>query len=118
MDLLRHGGRPPWTPAAATDYFILVSHAAHRPQQVSGPFRCADPLPTLPVPLGGGDPDVLLPLDECLNQAYDDAGYDRELDYRQPPNPPLAEPDATWARECVLEKPTRHPRPPLQGEHP
>ena len=63
-----------------------------------------DPLPPIPVPLNPGDTDVILPLGECLSQAYDSAGYERELDYRLPPNPPLTEPDATWARELLAAR--------------
>jgi hypothetical protein len=106
MDLLRKGERLPWgTPSLpAADYYVMVSRAAERPRARVWPFSVRDPLPPIPVPLNLGDADVILPLGECLNQAYDGAGYARELDYTQPPNPPLDEPDATWARELLAAR--------------
>jgi hypothetical protein len=116
MDLLRKGERLPWgIPAApTTDYYVMVSRAADRPKAQAWPFSVRDPLPPIPIPLNTGDADVMLPLGACLNQAYDSAGYARELDYTQPPNPPLDEPDATWARDLLAARAaTTH-----QGEQP
>lgn len=118
LDLLRKGERPPWTPPMpATDYYILVSHAAQRPRAGVWPFSVRDPLPVIPIPLSAGDADVLLPLGECFRQAFESAGYERELDYSQPPNPPLDEPNATWARELLASRLASPPSPaPTQGE--
>jgi hypothetical protein len=106
MDLLRKGERLPWgtPPVPATDYYVMVSRAADRPKAQAWPFSVRDPLPTVPVPLNPADGDVLLPLGECVRRAYDSAAYDRELDYTQPPNPPLDEPDATWARQLLVSR--------------
>jgi hypothetical protein len=118
IDLLRKGERPPWgTPSLpATNYYVMVSRASERPKAGAWPFSVRDSLPPIPIPLNAGDPDVMLSLGDCFTQAYDSAGYDRELDYEQPPNPPLAEPDATWARELLAARLT--PPTATQGEHP
>jgi hypothetical protein len=101
MDLLRKGERLPWiSPSVAVAaYYIMVSRATERPRALVWPFGVRDPLPAIAIPLNARDGDITLELGTCMNQAYDSAGYVRELEYDQPPNPPLDEPDATWARE-------------------
>ena len=69
-------------------------------------LRCSpgvvrDPLPIIPVRLQPEDPPVDLALKPCLDWAFDEARYDCVIDYGAPPDPPLMEPDATWARELV-----------------
>jgi hypothetical protein len=106
MDLLRKGARLPWgvPSVSGTAYYVMVSRATDRPRAQVWPFSVRDPLPTIPVPLNEGDADVPVPLGACLTQVYDSAGYARELDYTQPPNPALDEPDATWARELLANR--------------
>lgn len=106
MDLLRKGERLPWIAPSMTAaaYYVMVSRAAQRPRALVWPFTVRDPLPTVAIPLSVRDGDVTLELATCMNQAYDSAGYARELDYTQPPNPPLDEPDATWARELLAKR--------------
>lgn len=121
IDLLRKGNRPPWgaPPPPRKDYYVMVSRAWERPRAGAWPFTVRDPLPTIPVPLNPGDVEVELPLGACFTQTYDNAGYERELDYGQPPNPPLEEPDATWARELLAHfAGSNLPPPPPSGEHP
>jgi hypothetical protein len=103
IDLLRDGdrlpmGKPKPQPA---DYYILVSRAEDYPRVAVWALTVRDPLPTIPIPLKDGDPDVSLALRPCLDRAYDDARYGDEIDYAQPPDPPLREPDAEWAREFL-----------------
>ena len=94
------GGLPP---ESVTDYYIMVSKATERPHwHLAGGLR--SPLPTVNVPLNPDTPDIPLSLQACMNQAYDDAGYAREIDYRQPPNPPLSESDQTWSKTLLAEK--------------
>jgi uncharacterized protein DUF4058 len=96
----------PWIvpSVAAADYYIMVSRAAKRPIALVWPFSVRESLPTIAVPLTEQDGDVALELGTCMNQVYDSAGYARELDYTQPPNPPLDEPDATWARQLLANR--------------
>lgn len=111
MDLLRKGERLPWIApsVAAADYYVMVSRAAKRPRALVWPFSVREPLPPIAIPLAERDGDVTLELATCMNQVYDSAGYARELDYAQPPNPPLDEPDAAWARELLAARlPEQH----------
>ncbi len=61
-------------------------------------------LPVLPIPLRAGDPDARLDLQELIDKAYENAGYDLELDYRVDPFPPLQGDDAAWADALLREK--------------
>lgn len=121
LDLLREGERAPMgSPAPPpTNYYVLVCRASELPAAGIWPFSVCDPLPPLTVPLSGEDADIHFPLQPCMDRAYDDAGYAREIDYRQPPRPSLQEPDATWARELLAGKTgSIHATPPTSGEHP
>jgi hypothetical protein len=106
MDLLRRGERLPWIApsVAAADYYVMVSRAEERPRAFVWPFSVREPLPPIAIPLTVQDGEVALELGSCMNQVYDSAGYARELDYAQPPKPPLDEPDATWARELLANR--------------
>src|SRR5262245_43202088 len=103
VDLLRSGPRPLLgdPPPAPSDYYILVSRAAEFPQAAFWPLSVRDHLPKIPVPLDPGEADVPLDLRACLDRVYDEGRYETELDYSQPPTPPLDEPEATWARELL-----------------
>lgn len=61
-------------------------------------------MPVVPIPLGGGDPDVPLNLQAAFTFAYDNAGYDYALKYHRAVEPPLSADDAAWAREVLKER--------------
>jgi hypothetical protein len=63
------------------------------------PISLQEPLPCIPVPLAGQDPDVLLDLQVAANRVYQEGPYDRAIDYSDDPEPPLNEIDAAWADE-------------------
>jgi hypothetical protein len=106
LDLLRAGRRPPAEPPLPrADYYLTVIPVASHPRAGVWPLTVRDRLPTLPIPLNPPDEPVLVDLQLCVNQAYDDADYGQEIDYTQPPVPPLNESDAAWARELIA----RHP---------
>jgi hypothetical protein len=47
------------------------------------------------------DSDVPLDLGAVLKAVYDRAAYDRSINYRKPPHPPLRGDDAAWAKELL-----------------
>jgi hypothetical protein len=103
IDLLRDGervpfGRPKPPPA---DYYVLISRADRFPMASVWAATVRDPLPVLPVPLKPEHGEVPPALRECLDRAYDDAGYDTRIDYSAPPAVPLRKPDAEWAAELL-----------------
>ncbi len=100
IDLLRKGRRVPMQQELPKKpYFVFLSRAEARPLTEVWPIALADPLPTVSVPLAGGDPDVPLDLQEMFTRVYDILGYDLAIDYTQPPEVALAEPEARWTAE-------------------
>ncbi|MFO0968802.1 MAG: DUF4058 family protein [Gemmataceae bacterium] len=100
LDFHRAGPRMPMGQPAppAADYYALVSRAAEFPRTVIWPISVRETLPSIPIPLKAEDQWVELPLQPCFSWSYDQGPYEREVDYSQPPVPPLRSADAEWAR--------------------
>lgn len=62
-------------------------------------WNLQDRLPTIPVPLGEGDPDVGLDLQQAFDVTYDRRGYDYVLDDTAPITPPLPPDVQQWVAE-------------------
>jgi hypothetical protein len=102
IDLLREGTRPPrLIDLPQSDYFVFLTRAGRSDRTETWPIGLRDPLPTVPVPLLPGDPDVALDLDHALRAIYDEARYDLSIDYAQSLTPPLPEKDAAWAEPLL-----------------
>jgi hypothetical protein len=105
IDLLRGGERlPTLDPLPPGDTYVLVSRVEQRPVAEGWPWTLREPLPCIPVPLAGDDPDVTLGLQTLFTTVYDRAGYDYSLDYNREPEPPLTPEDAAWARELLAAR--------------
>ncbi|MFN3422965.1 MAG: DUF4058 family protein, partial [Armatimonadota bacterium] len=63
--------------------------------------------PTIPVPLLPPDPDVALDLNSVVASVYERGAYDRIIDYRQPPPPPLTDEESQWLDNWLREKKLR-----------
>lgn len=100
IDLLRGWGRMPFAEAIACDYCVIVSRYEGRPRAGLWPIRLRDPLPSIRVPLRGGDAEPELNLQAILHTLYDRGGYERFI-YESEPDPPLALDDAAWARSLI-----------------
>lgn len=100
IDLLRGGRRMPMAPPASCDYGVLISRGEDRPNAVWLPIKLCDPLPTIPIPLAGGDPPARLDLQAILHRMYDAYGFAKYM-YQTPPDPPLDAADAAWARDIL-----------------
>jgi hypothetical protein len=102
LDLLRGGVRLPTNePLPPGDYYAFVCRARPRPRVDVYAWPLRHPLPPIPVPLTGGDPDVVLDLQEVFNTVYDRAAYAYSLDYRGAVEPPLTEADAAWVKAVL-----------------
>ena len=106
IDLLRGGERIPLTggelPPAS--YYVFLSRFTRRPVSEVWPVGLREPLPTVPVPLLPPDPDVPLQLQAAVEACFELVGYERLLDYTQPPPPPpLSADDLAWVRGKVEE---------------
>ncbi len=104
IDLLRGGEPlPVFGGYNESDCRILVSRSNQRPIADLYLFNIPDPIPAFPLPLRPEDVEPVLDLQALINQVYDRAGYDFEIDYTAEPVPPLAEPDTAWADTLLRE---------------
>jgi hypothetical protein len=112
LDLHRGGRRLPLGRPAPrlSDYYVLVCRADERPRASLWAFSVRDPFPAIEVPLAPGE-SVPLDIRGCLDRAYQEARYAREIDYSSTPVPPLRARDAAWARRLLSETTSRTPNP-------
>jgi Protein of unknown function (DUF4058) len=104
IDLLRGGEPlPVLGDSNESDCRILVSRSNQRPIADLYLFNLPDPIPAFPLPLRPEDVEPVLDLQALINQVYDRAGYDFEIDYTAEPVLALAEPDAVWADAWLRE---------------
>jgi hypothetical protein len=114
LDLLRSGQRLlPYPELAAAvdslapDYLVLLNRSSLRQDYWMDytlyPIRLQEPLPCIPVPLAGTDPDILLDLQIAVNRVYREGPYLRAIDYTRSPEPPLSEADTMWAEERLRQ---------------
>ncbi len=102
LDFLRGGPRMPLSGLPDCDYYVMVARPADRPDVGVWPIRLRDRLPTVPIPLLRGEPEVSLDLQSILDQVYDDGGYDRYI-YDLTPVPPLGDIDKAWAASLMAK---------------
>ncbi len=109
IDLLRAG------------QWVLAVQEAHVPSDRRSPYRVCvvraesqhraevyrvslrAPLPSIRIPLRPGDADVRLHLQPLIEAAYSNGGYE-DIDYSQPPHPPLTGADADWVAARLREQ--------------
>ena len=99
IDLLRAGRSLLPEEAPRSDYNAMLLRGRTRTADVWA-WSLRDPLPILPVPLAGDDPDVTLDLHAALDATYDANRYERYIypaDGVAALDPPLSDADAAWA---------------------
>lgn len=107
IDLLRGGDRLPTVgPLPDGDYFVFIARGRRRPRAEVYAWRLRDPLPTIPIPLKGDDPDVTLDLQTIFADRFDRSGYDYSLKYDVSLDPVFDTDDAGWVQEILKQKPT------------
>jgi hypothetical protein len=106
IDLLRGGKRVLLGKSARVpgDYYILVCRSWELPRADLWPLSLRDSLPQVPVPLAEDVPDVLLPLRECADRAYDEGSYGTELRYDKPLVPPPRRGEAAWIKQVLASR--------------
>jgi hypothetical protein len=108
MDLLRGGA---WTlpdrsllktiPAGRILHHVCVTRPPRWGRYEFYVIPLRQRLPAIRVPLRRTDPDVPLDLQKLIDLCYERGRYGEQLDYTKPPNPPLPEEEALWAREIL-----------------
>ena len=105
LDLLIGGRLPdPEHLLPVADYYALLTRAGRPSIREIYAWSIRRVLPTVPVPLAPGDPDIPLDLAAALAEAYERGRYGRRLSYDAPPTIPLDEVDGAWASGIVQEK--------------
>lgn len=105
IDLLRGGERLPMVGSLPPgDYYVYVRRAHRKPrgQVIAWPLRRA--IPAIPIPLLPEDGEVTVQLQDVFQAAYELGFYERRLPYHEPPEPPLAEGEAAWVKECLAAR--------------
>ncbi len=103
IDLLRSGKRVLSLPVSRiprkvrTTYQVCVRRGFRPNTFEVYPVPLRRRLPVLRIPLRPKDDDIHLDLQAVLDQAYRNGAYGATIDYRQPPDPPLAGDEAKWA---------------------
>lgn len=103
IDLLRAGvSSAAYTPLRECDYRVLRYRS--KAKGCFWPIDLRKKLPVIGVPLRGKEADIPLDLGAVLNAAYDNAAYERSIDYRKEPEPPLKGADKTWADKLLRQR--------------
>jgi hypothetical protein len=103
IDLLRTGEHTVAVPAIALqerehwDYLICLHRSGHGEEFEVWLNSVRQRLPRIAIPLDVGVPDVALNLQAVLDRCYHESAFDRRIDYRKDPVPPLRAADAAWA---------------------
>jgi hypothetical protein len=98
QSFLQHRALPPH------QYRVVVSDQRRRPELWCWTAYLGDRLPTIPVPLGDDQTEVLLNLQDAITAVYDRGAFDLRIDYHIDPQPPLTPDDARWAAHLLRER--------------
>jgi hypothetical protein len=112
IDLLRAGERvtlvgPEYLPRERRgSYLVCVRRGWEDATAELYPIKLRERLPVIKVPLRQTDADVTLDLQELIDRAYRNGGYDG-IDYTSDARPPLQGEEATWADQLLRGKALR-----------
>jgi Protein of unknown function (DUF4058) len=99
LDLLRGGQRMPMLdPWPESPYSVLVARAKKYALCRVWPVCFQVPCPSVPVPLSKPDPDIVLDLQPMIDSIYRRSRYERSIDYKRPPSPPLGDAETAWLK--------------------
>jgi hypothetical protein len=113
LDLLRGGDKHPMlTDWPDFPYTLLVSRAIDAPYCRVSRGDFLRPLPVIPVPLFDPDPDLKLDLQPLIDDIYEIARYDEQIDYTRRLTPALSDAEAIAVRELLKD---RAPKPRRKG---
>jgi hypothetical protein len=100
IDLLRGGRRMPMLdPWPDSPYTILVARAKKYDRCRVWPIYSRIPAPSVPIPLARPDPAIPLDLQPMIDAIYRRSRYERSIDYRKPPDPPLDAAETLWLKK-------------------
>ena len=83
------------------DYRILISNARLAPDASLYVFSMRQPIPVFVMPLAEGSKGIAIDLKPIIDEVYILGSYDRDIDYRQDPDPPLSDADRAWLDQLL-----------------
>ena len=86
------------------DYMVCLHRGGQGPRYEGWLNTLRQRLPRIAVPLAAENADVVLDLQAAVDRFYDLGRLEEDIDYTQPPNPPLTEEDAAWSDALLREK--------------
>jgi uncharacterized protein DUF4058 len=105
IDLLRRGRRMPMARAwPDSPYYLMVCRKKQASRCAVWPAYFTELLPSIPIPLAPPDPDIILDIQPFVEAIYARSRYERDIDYRQPLNPPLTPAEAAWLAERLRQR--------------
>ncbi len=105
IDLLRSGPPMPVVgDVPGGDYRILVSNARLAPNASLYIFSIRQPIPNFVMPLAQGSGGIAIDLKPIIDEVYILGSYDRDIDYRQDPEPPLSDDDRVWLDQLLRQQ--------------
>ncbi|MBD2093272.1 DUF4058 family protein [Microcoleus sp. FACHB-1515] len=108
IDLLRGGQPLPILGGVKSDYRILVSRSDRRPLAQLYALSVQQEIPSFFIPIGIGEEEPLLNLQNIIGKVYERGRYHLAIDYTQPAHPSLAQEDADWADTLLKEHKLRN----------
>lgn len=87
--------------ALEAPYHACARRASRRTAIEVYPIPSRRRLPSIRIPLRAGEADVRIDLQTVMDDAYRRGRMAELIDYARPPEPPLDEPDLTWAAEQI-----------------
>ncbi|MFB2934167.1 DUF4058 family protein [Aerosakkonemataceae cyanobacterium BLCC-F154] len=105
IDLLRNWQAMPFSSnGIESDYRILVCRGDRRPSADLYAFNIRNAIPNFPIPLRSEDEEPVLDLQNILDNIYDIAGYDLQINYSRECVAALSEINAAWVDEVLQEQ--------------
>lgn len=107
LDLWCGGRRLPMaSPLPAGHYMAMVSRGRSRPKCNVYAWRLPDRMPSIPIPLSGGDAEPTLDFQTVPDLVYDRAQYRRAIKYNKPCRPTLTGEMLEWVDSIVSKLPS------------
>ena len=97
FDFLLEGQRLPMgSSLPPADYYVLISRGDRRPNCDVYAWTIRDKSPSIPIPLGRPDEQIVLDIQQVFTTAYERGRYSRAMDYDSSAGFPISEEDQAW----------------------
>lgn len=85
------------------EWHVCVNRIGRLSRKEVYPIALGEPLPTINIPLRMPTPDLQVSLQDAFAKSYEEAGYERRVNYRSQPYPPLTKRQGQIAENYLTE---------------